>query len=120
MQPNFVLLYVENPTLSSRFYQDLFNLPSLENSENFSLLSVNESSKLGLWRRSTVLPSVTAATGAMELAIMLPDAASVQAKYEDWQNRGIHIAQTPVQMDFGFTFVGLDPDGHRLRVYALS
>ena len=24
----------------------------------------------------------------------------------------------PTAMDFGFTFVALDPDGHRLRVFA--
>jgi hypothetical protein len=28
------------------------------------------------------------------------------------------MAQTPTEMDFGTTFVALDPDGHRLRVFA--
>jgi len=28
------------------------------------------------------------------------------------------IAQPLTQMDFGYTFVALDPDGHRLRVFA--
>ena len=28
------------------------------------------------------------------------------------------IAQAPATLDFGHTFVALDPDGHRLRVFA--
>ena len=34
-----------------------------------------------------------------------------------WQAFGAEIAQPPMQMDFGFTAVALDPDGHRLRVF---
>jgi len=30
------------------------------------------------------------------------------------------VAQKPVDMDFGHTFVALDPDGHRLRVFAAA
>jgi len=29
----------------------------------------------------------------------------------------LDIIQEPVQMDFGYTFVATDPDGHRLRVF---
>jgi predicted enzyme related to lactoylglutathione lyase len=28
--------------------------------------------------------------------------------------------QQPTDIDFGRTFVGLDPDGHRLRVFSAS
>jgi hypothetical protein len=34
--------------------------------------------------------------------------------------RGLPIIQEPLMMDFGFTCTGLDPDGNRLRVMALS
>ena len=37
----------------------------------------------------------------------------------DWAKRGLEIIQRPTEMEFGLTFVALDPDGHRLRVYAL-
>ena len=33
-------------------------------------------------------------------------------------DRGVKIAQAPTRMDFGYTFLGLDPDGHRVRVFA--
>ncbi len=41
-------------------------------------------------------------------------------RYDDWARRGLVIEQEPVTMDFGRTFVALDPDGHRLRVYSPS
>jgi hypothetical protein len=31
----------------------------------------------------------------------------------------VRIVQSPCDLDFGHTFVGLDADGHRLRVFAL-
>ena len=33
---------------------------------------------------------------------------------------GVKILQPPTDMDFGRTFVALDPDGHRLRVFAAA
>lgn len=36
----------------------------------------------------------------------------------DWTGRGLKIAQPITCMSFGTTFVALDPDGHRLRVFA--
>jgi len=32
--------------------------------------------------------------------------------------RTLPVAQAPVELDFGYTFVVLDPDQHRLRVVA--
>jgi hypothetical protein len=32
----------------------------------------------------------------------------------------VTVAQKPVDMDFGRTFVILDPDGHRIRAYKLA
>ena len=52
-----------------------------------------------------------------EVAFALADKAAVQSLYNDWQQRGLPILQQPLQMDFGYTFVALDPDGHRLRVF---
>jgi predicted enzyme related to lactoylglutathione lyase len=44
-------------------------------------------------------------------------AADVDAVHADWAARGLAIAQPPTELDFGRTFVALDPDGHRLRVF---
>ena len=57
-------------------------------------------------------------SGASEIAFAVADAATVEATYADWQARGVAIAQVPTSMSFGTTFVAVDPDGHRLRVFA--
>ena len=68
---------------------------------------------LGLWSRHTVEPAATPAGGS-EIAVTVED---VDAVYADWSARGLPIVQEPTDMDFGRTFVALDPDGHRLRVF---
>ena len=73
---------------------------------------------LGLWSRHTVEPPAASAAGAMEVAFAVADNEAVQSYYSDWSRRGLRIAQTPTDLDFGHTFVALDPDGHRLRVFA--
>ena len=42
----------------------------------------------------------------------------IKRKSIEWGGRKLTVAQAPVEMDFGYTFVALDPDQHRLRVFA--
>ena len=72
---------------------------------------------LGLWRRLEVQPPAGAA-GGCELSFQLADAAEVIRLHADWVARGLSIILAPAKMDFGFTFLACDPDGHRLRVFA--
>jgi predicted lactoylglutathione lyase len=58
--------------------------------------------------------------GSSELAFAVPDRSVVNDLHADWAGRGLAIAQRPTVMDFGYTFVALDRDGHRLRVLALE
>jgi predicted enzyme related to lactoylglutathione lyase len=117
--PNFVLLYVESPAASSAFYADLFGRPPVEASPTFAMFALESGVMLGLWSRRDVVPTATSSGGG-ELAVTVPDADAVRAMHGDWSGRGLRIAQAPTAMDFGFTFVALDPDGHRLRVFAPS
>jgi hypothetical protein len=75
---------------------------------------------LGLWSRETVEPESTGQTGASEIAFAVADATAVEAMHVDWSRRGLSILQAPTPMSFGTTFVALDLDGHRLRVFAPS
>ena len=59
-----------------------------------------------------------AAAGGGEIGFTVDSNAAVDSTYEDWKKRGVSILQSPIDMDFGRTFVALDPDGHRLRVFA--
>ncbi|HVW91717.1 MAG TPA: drug:proton antiporter, partial [Devosia sp.] len=37
-----------------------------------------------------------------------------------WKGLDLVMLQEPTEMDFGFTFTAADPDGHRLRVFAMN
>ena len=114
---NFVIFYVDNPAASAGFYADLLARPPIEASPTFAMLPLTEGVMLGLWSKNTVAPAATPVGGG-EVAFMVESADAVQATFDDWSRRGLAIAQTPQKMDFGHTFVALDPDGHRLRVLA--
>ena len=115
---SFVLLYVENPPASAGFYADLLGRPVIETSPTFAMLPLKDGVMLGLWSRQTVEPAATSQAGAGEVAFTVKDAAAVEATFTDWKRRGLTIIQQPQQLDFGHTFVAVDPDGHRLRVFA--
>ncbi len=116
--PNFVILYVKDPSASAAFYADVLGRAPVEASPTFVMFALSSGLMLGLWLRDNVVPVADAAAGGAELAITVGDADAVRAAHADWSRRKLPIAQPPTAMDFGFTFVALDPDGHRLRVFA--
>jgi catechol 2,3-dioxygenase-like lactoylglutathione lyase family enzyme len=113
----YVMLYVDDPTASATFYSFLLGRHPVESTPSFAMLPLSDGVMLGLWSKDTVAPAATPPGGG-EVAFKVADAATLQATYEDWQERGVRIAQKPTAMDFGHTFVALDRDGHRLRVFA--
>jgi predicted enzyme related to lactoylglutathione lyase len=115
---NFLLLHVKNHSASATFYNELLQIPILEQKDGFAMLPLKEGVMLGLWAKETVEPKSSGQTGASEIAFALTDAAAVEAKHADWKRRGLTIIQPPTRMSFGTTFVALDPDGHRLRVFS--
>jgi predicted enzyme related to lactoylglutathione lyase len=116
--PNFIILYVDQPPASAAFYADLLGKPAVEVSPTFALFALDSGVMLGFWSKHTVQPAATGGAGGAELAFALADADAVRARHADWARRGLAIIQAPVELDFGHTFVALDPDGHRLRVFA--
>ena len=117
--PALVILYVKSPARSTRFYADLLGKPPAEASETFAMFSCATGAGLGLWAANAVDPPATP-NGGSEIAFAVDHADTVRRLHVDWHAKGVTMAQAPVQMDFGFTFVALDPDGHRLRVFAPS
>lgn len=110
---SLVILYVDSPPRSAAFYADLLGRAPIEQSPTFAMVALREGVALGLWSRHTVEPGAEAQGGGGEIAFT---AADVDAVHADWARRGIAILQPPTEMEFGRTFVALDPDGHRLRV----
>jgi len=118
--PNFFLFYVDSPSASAAFYSELLARAPVENSPTFALFALEAGVMLGFWSKHTVEPAAPPGFGGSELAFRVSDAEAVRAKHREWAARGLPIAQAPVELDFGHTFVALDPDGHRLRVFAPS
>lgn len=118
--PNFVLLYVSSPRRSSEFYAALLGCAPVELSDTFAMFPLGAGQMLGLWAKDTVAPKTMSSGGGAELAMTVDSKAAVDATHLDWRQRGWAIAQTPCDMDFGYTFVALDPDDHRLRVFVPS
>ena len=116
--PTYILLYVENPPESAAFYEKLLGKKPVESSPGFVLFVLSSGVKLGFWKRSDVEPTAEESRGGGELAFTVADAAEVETKLGEWTRLGVRIVQKPTKLDFGFTFTGLDPDGHRLRVFA--
>ena len=114
---NFILLYVATPKLSEAFYADLLGRPAADSSPTFVMFAMSSGVMLGLWKRDGVAPAANAPGGG-EIAFAVENAEAVDAQCADWRERRLEIIQPPTDMDFGRTFVALDPDGHRLRVFA--
>ena len=120
IDPNVILLYVDSTATSTAFYADLLGKEPIQSTPTFSMFALDSGIRLGLWSKREVKPMAMASGGAAELALSVADRGAVNALHEEWAGRGVTIAQRPAQMDFGYTFLALDRDGHRLRVFAPS
>jgi catechol 2,3-dioxygenase-like lactoylglutathione lyase family enzyme len=119
IDPNLTILYVADTPASERFYADLLGKRPVESSPAFAMFALDAGHRIGLWARHTVAPAPVrgAMGGSVEIVFAVGSDSEVDATHDDWSRRGLSIAQQPTRMEFGRTFVALDPDGHRLRVY---
>jgi predicted enzyme related to lactoylglutathione lyase len=117
---NWVLLYVDNTQKSAAFYTRLLGQPPVDapgDPDAFVMYALPTGWMLGLWHKGEVEPPANP-VGGSEVSFTEPSDAAVQQRHDEWVAAGIRIAQSPTRMDFGMTFTALDPDGHRLRVFA--
>lgn len=113
---NYLLLAVQDPARSAILYEKLLGQPPVEISPTFVLFVLNNGLKLGLWIADQIEPRPKPA-GGIEISFTEENRAAVQQTYEDCKALGLRVVQEPIEMDFGFTFVVEDPDGHRLRPF---
>ncbi len=111
-----VILYVSDMARAVAFYAERLSTGPVESSPNFALFALPSGILLGLWGRHDVKPEAGAGSSGFELFFPAADRGAVDAAYREWSGRGCAIAQAPEAMDFGYSFVALDPDGNRLRV----
>ena len=119
MQPStFVILYVAQPATSTEFYAQLLGAAPVEQSPTFAMFVLSPGVMLGLWGKDGVSPAPTAAGGGGELAFVLPNDATVDARHAEFVARGLPVIEAPTARDFGYAFTAVDPDGHRIRYFA--
>ena len=117
LDPNFILLYVDSPADSATFYQKLLGRPPVESSPSFAMFPLRDGMLLGLWVRTDVQPHAPFTGGGAEIGFPVASDAEVLALRDAWSAIGAAVIQEPTHLDFGFTFVATDPDGHRLRAF---
>ena len=65
--PNYILLYVTDPSASAAFYTALLACPPVEASPTFALFALDSGLMLGLWARGSVEPAASLGGGGGEL-----------------------------------------------------
>ncbi len=116
-RPDSLLLYVENTAKTAEFFHRLFEIPVVEQSANFAMLVSADGWALGLWAKHDVKPAPVAAAGGVELMVTLESEAAVDAALAQARALNAPVPQTPVHLDFGYTFLIQSPDGHFIRVF---
>lgn len=111
---NLVILFAENPMKSGAFYNRIFDLKPIEEHPNFVMFALPNGVMLGFWSSKEAQPPVLAGAGSSEICFVQENVDEI---YRQWVKLGVPMAQVPTDMDFGRTFVALDPDGHRIRIY---
>lgn len=120
LTPTYYLLHVTDPEKSSGFYAELFGRAPVEMSPTFVLFVLDGGVKVGLWSKTDVQPATGGEPGALEIGIAMKSPGDVDAFHESWIGRGFSVLQSPIDMDFGRSCMLTDPDGHRIRLFAIS
>lgn len=120
LEPNVIVLYVDDLERTSQFYQDLLGIKAEEASPTFHSFTLSNGMSLALKAKHSVVPPTEVKSGNGELAFTLDSNQKVDELFSAWQAQEITIIFPPTQVPFGYTFVAIDPDGHRLRVASLG
>lgn len=117
-KPNSVILYVDNVDVSVEFYKTIFGDEPIEAFPGFAVFSLNDGFILGLQTKHDIEPKPQPAFGGFELCLSDISIEEVDSIYRIFKEQKIPMALTPTRLEFGYTFVAVDPDGHRIRLCA--
>ena len=120
LEPNTIVLHVNDLTLTSPFYQDLLGITPEEASPTFHAFKLSNGMSLALKAQHSVEPPAEGKNGNCELAFTLDDNQKVDDLFAAWQAKEINIIMPPNIVPYGYTFVAADPDGNRLRIVSLG
>lgn len=117
---NSILLFVNSAPESANFYARLLDQQPVEASPTFAMFILPSGLGLGLWGKAGVEPAPTAGGGGCDLGFKVDAPETVDTLHAEWESKGATIIMPPTDLDFGRSFVAADPDGNRLRVYAVT
>ncbi|WP_430875477.1 VOC family protein [Gilliamella sp. G0441] len=117
-KPNSVIVYVKDVDASTEFYAKILGRPPVKTYPGFAVFLLNDNFILGLQEADKITPKAPNHYGGFELSFSDVTKNDVDAIYSAWKKLNVKIELEPQMLDFGYTFVGNDPDGHRLRVCA--
>ncbi|HEV2517103.1 MAG TPA: VOC family protein [Devosia sp.] len=113
---NYLLLAVRDPLRSAELYSKLLGREPVEKASSFVLYVLPSGLKIGLWLADEMHPKPNAA-GGVEISFTEDSKDAVRTTCDEWSKLGLKVLQEPTEMDFGFTCVLEDFDGHRLRPF---
>jgi len=111
------VLYVENIEISKNFYTNTFEYEGEVLSPTFISFPLGDGVTIELKQLAQVSPPAKITGGGTELSLIVENSKVLHNLYEQWENKGVKFVQTPTELSFGITFVAIDPDGHRIRVF---
>ena len=117
-KPNSIIIYVKNVDISTDFYTKLFAQEPIETYPGFAVFLLKDEFVLGLQQADEITPKAPKHYGGFELSLSDVTKDEVDKIYSEWKKLNLKIELEPQMLDFGYTFVGNDPDGHRLRICA--
>ncbi|MCX8748841.1 hypothetical protein J3U75_05495 [Snodgrassella sp. B3088] len=108
----------KNVDISTEFYTKILGRPSINTYPGFAVFLLKDNFILGLQEADKITPKAPNHYGGFELSFNDVTKNDVDEIYSTWKKLNVRIELEPQMLDFGYTFVGNDPDGHRLRVCA--
>lgn len=117
-RPNSLILYVDDVDRSTAFYKDILKADPVETFQDFSVFVLGEGFVVGLQSKHAIAPKPRPSFGGFELSFSNATKEDVDALHAAWTAKGVEMVLAPTTLEFGYTFVAADPDGHRLRVCA--
>ena len=112
------VLYVTDIHRSMDFYSKAFDCEPTLLSPTFAAITFASNVKITLKQSDTLTPISKVTGGGTELSIALTDKQALENLYKEWKAKGIQFKQAPEESVFGINFVAIDPDGHRIRIFA--
>ncbi|MBL4829297.1 MAG: VOC family protein [Aliivibrio sp.] len=112
------VLYVDDIEISKKFYTDTFECEGQVLSPTFVSFPLGTEVTIELKQIAQAEPSATITGGGTELSLVVENPERLHKLYDQWKLKGVTFLQVPTELVFGLTFVAIDPDEHRIRVFA--